>query len=150
MKQMLNAALVLAATKHDGQYDKQGVPYVFHVLKVQYLLKSSDEELNCIALLHDILEDTDTTPEELYAAGMSKRVVNGVLFMTKEKGVSYADYLKKIATSKDAILVKMSDIRHNMDLRRLKGVTEKDLRRMAKYVNAYNFLKIALENFDKE
>lgn len=145
MKQMLNAAITIAATRHDGQYDKQGLPYIMHVLKVQYLLKSEDEELNCIAVLHDILEDTKTTVEELFSIGMSKRVVDAVCLLTKKKDIEYKDYLERITCNKDAIRVKMSDIRHNMDLRRLKGVTEKDLRRMEKYIHAYNFLKNALE-----
>lgn len=147
MKQMLNAAITLAATRHDGQYDKQGLPYIMHVLKVQYLLKSEDEELNCIAVLHDILEDTKTTVTELFSFGMSKRVVDAVSLLTKNKGEEYHIYLERIATNRDAIRVKMADIRHNMDLRRLKGVTEKDLHRMEKYIHAYNFLKNSLGEF---
>ncbi len=145
MKQMLNAAIVFAATKHDGQFDKAGMPYIMHVLKVQYLLKSDDEELNCIAILHDILEDTDATVETLFSIGMSKRVVDAVWVLTKVKHTEYKDYLEQISSNKDAVRVKMADIRHNMDLRRLKGVTEKDLRRMEKYIHAYNFLKNSLE-----
>jgi len=144
---MLNAAIAFAAEKHDGQYDKQGQPYILHTMKVQYLLKSEDEELNCIAILHDILEDTDTTVDDLFKVGISKRVVDAVCLLTKAKGVEYKDYLTLIATNRDAIRVKMADIRHNMDLRRLKGVTEKDLKRMEKYIHAYNFLKNTLENF---
>lgn len=145
MKQMLNAAIVLAATRHDGQYDKQGLPYIMHTLKVQYLLKSEDEELNCIAVLHDILEDTKTTVEELFDIGMSKRVVDAVCLLTKDKKIEYKDYLEKISSNIDAVRVKMCDIRHNMDMRRLKGVTEKDLKRMEKYIHAYNFLKGILD-----
>lgn len=61
MQQMLNKAIVLAATHHDGQFDKSGLPYILHVMKVMHYLKSNDEELNCIAVLHDIIEDTSCT-----------------------------------------------------------------------------------------
>ena len=142
---MLSAAIALAANRHDGQYDKQGLPYIMHVLKVMYLLKSEDEELNCIAVLHDILEDTKTTVQELFSLGISKRVVDAVVILTKVKGEEYRVYLDRVANNQDCVRVKMVDIRHNMDLRRLKGVTEKDLKRMEKYIHAYNFLKGVLD-----
>lgn len=146
MKQMLNAAIVFAATKHDGQYDQGGHPYITHVLKVMYLLKTDDEELQCIAVLHDVVEDCyeDHEHEQAYQdlrdIGQSERVIRGVRILTKFKGQEYEDYVKGVISSYDTIRAKKADLRHNMDLRRMKGVTAKDLRRIEKYVKFYALL----------
>lgn len=137
MKQQLNVAIVLAARMHDGQYDKSGLPYILHVMKVMHYLKTDDEELNCIAVLHDIVEDTAITINELNQMGFSNRIVDGVYLLTKRTGISYDEYLENICTSRDAMLVKKADLRHNMDIRRLKGITDKDMKRLEKYAKAY-------------
>lgn len=139
--EMLNNMIVLAATKHSGQYDKGGNPYFMHVSKVQFYLKSDDEELNCIALGHDIVEDTDVTYQELRDLGFSERVINGISCMTKNRGESYEEYKAKVKSNPDSIRVKMQDLRHNSDIRRLKGITEKDIRRIEKYHAFYMELK---------
>lgn len=138
---MLNKAIMIATMAHDNQFDKAGQPYILHPLKVMHYLKSDDEELMCIAVLHDVLEDSDVTYEDLLEAGMSYRVLVALNLLTKRKGVRYQDYMDDIASNKDAIVVKMADLRHNMDIRRLKGVTDKDLERLAKYARSYEFLK---------
>jgi (p)ppGpp synthase/HD superfamily hydrolase len=135
--EMLNKMLVLATTRHAGQFDKAGNPYILHPLKVMYYLKTDDEELQCIALAHDLVEDTDTTYTELYDMGFTGRVVAGIQALTKLPGESYEQYKEKVKANKDAIKVKMCDLRHNTDIRRLKGVSEKDLDRMARYNRFY-------------
>lgn len=140
MQQMLNTALMIAAKAHDGQFDKAGKPYIFHVLAVMHKLRSNDEELNCIALLHDVIEDTNTTYLQLRGDGMSERVIEAVKLLTKVPGQTADEYLEGILTSRDAMLVKKSDLQHNMDMRRLKGVTEKDLARMNKYIKMYHVI----------
>lgn len=138
MKQMLNAAIKLAAIWHDGQYDKAGNPYILHVLKVMHYLKSDDEELNCIAVLHDIIEDCEgVNASSLYNAGMSQRVVQGVMKLTKTPGQTKEEYQAEVFSSVDAMLVKRCDLRHNMDIRRLKGLRQKDFERMAAYAEFY-------------
>ncbi len=144
MQQMLNAAIVLAATAHDGQFDKAGKPYILHVLAVLDNLNSTDEELNCVAVLHDIIEDTKTTYQDLRDAGISERVIEGVRFLTKLPGQTAEEYLEGILNDEDAMLVKLADLEHNMDLKRLKGVTPKDLARMEKYILMYNAIKTKL------
>lgn len=132
--QMLNKMLVLVTNKFDGKFDKGGQPYVLHCLKVMYYTKSDDEELQCIALGHDLVEDTDVTYKELSEMGFTPRVINGIAALTKMPGQTSEEYLtgiKNVGT--DAIRVKLADLRHNSDIRRLKGVTEKDLKRIAKY-----------------
>ena len=135
--EMLNKMLLLATTRHAGQFDKGGNPYILHPLKVMYYLKNDDEELQCIALAHDLVEDTDTTFAELKEMGFSDRVIDGIRALTKMPGESYDDYKCRVKANKDAIKVKLCDLRHNTDVRRLKGVTQKDLDRMEKYHRFY-------------
>lgn len=134
---MLNRAIVFAVQAHQNQYDKAGQPYILHPLKVMDLLNTPDEELRCIALLHDVIEDTAYTGRDLAAAGMSERVINGVMSLTRWKGQDYDDYKRQVKSNIDAIRVKMADLTHNSDIRRLKGVQPKDLQRQAKYQEFY-------------
>ncbi|WP_033839170.1 hypothetical protein [Mesorhizobium loti] len=150
MKHVISQAIAFAVRCHQGQFDKAGQPYILHPLKVMYLLKSDDEELMSIAVTHDTIEDCFADDEkgfsELQYVGMTPRVIAGVRLLTKNPQQSYEDYIAAILTSRDAICMKMTDVRHNMDLRRLKGITEKDLTRIAKYTVTYHKLKAALEN----
>lgn len=140
--ELLNKMLVLATTRHAGQFDRGGNPYILHPLKVMYYLKSNDEELQCIALAHDLVEDTDTTYDELRSMGFTERVIEGIAALTKLPGESYDQYKERVKANPDAIKVKMADLRHNTDIRRLKGVTEKDLARVEKYQRFYLELQL--------
>jgi (p)ppGpp synthase/HD superfamily hydrolase len=102
-----------------------------------HYLKSDDEELQCMALLHDVVEDTKTTWDDLRDVGCTERVINGVKALTKMPGESYDQYKERVFANEDAMQVKMADLRHNTDIRRLKGVTEKDIIRMEKYNRFY-------------
>jgi (p)ppGpp synthase/HD superfamily hydrolase len=110
-----------------------------------HYLKSDDEELMCIALGHDVIEDTSVTYKDLIDAGMSLRVVEGIRALTKKHGHTYEHYKERVFANEDAMRVKMADLRHNTDIRRLKGVTEKDIARMAKYHLFYLELKFKLQ-----
>ncbi len=135
--ELLDKALLIATNAHHGQFDKGGTPYILHPLKVMHYLKSDDEELMAIALLHDTVEDTDVTFVDLEAAGMTPRVIAALRLLTKQRGQTLGEYKEAIFSSKDAMMVKRADLRHNSDIRRLKGVTEKDIARMAKYHTFY-------------
>lgn len=137
----LNKMLVLVTTKFDGKFDRGGVPYVLHCLKVMHYTKSDDEELMCIALGHDLVEDTDVTYAALREMGFSERVIIGIRAMTKVPGETNDEYMERIKACPDAIRVKLADLRHNSDIRRLKGVTEKDIKRIEKYHRMYLELK---------
>jgi len=139
--EMLNKMLVLVTTKFDGKFDKGGVPYVLHCLKVMHYLKSDDEELQCIALGHDLVEDTNVTYAQLRELYFSERVITGIRAMTKVPGETNDEYMDRIIACPDAIRVKLADLRHNSDIRRLKGVTAKDIERITKYHNMYLILK---------
>lgn len=130
---MLANMLLIATNAHAGQFDKGGKPYILHPLKVMHYLKTEDEELQCIALGHDLIEDTDVTYSELIGAGMSARVIEGIRALTKMRGESYLEYKQRVLQNRDAMLVKLCDLRHNTDIRRLKGITDKDVARIAKY-----------------
>lgn len=134
---MLSKMLVLATNAHAGQFDKAGKPYILHCLKVMHYLKTEDEELMCIALGHDIVEDTKVTYVDLWSQGFSARVINGINALTKQRGQTYDEYKHQVFASEDAMRVKMCDLRHNSDIRRLKGVTQKDVERIAKYHQFY-------------
>ena len=138
---MLGKMLVLATNSHDGQFDKGGKPYIMHCLKVMHYLKSEDEELMCIALGHDLVEDTKVTYHQLNEAGFSERVIDGIWSLTKQRGQTYDEYKRQVFANEDAMRVKLCDLRHNSDIRRLKGVTEKDVARIAKYHQFYLEIK---------
>ena len=142
----LNQMLVLATGAHSDQYDRGGNPYILHPLKVMHYLKSEDEELQCIALGHDIIEDTNVTYSDLKHAGFSDRIIDGIRVLTKLPGETYDEYKERVFTNRDAMLVKMADLRHNTDIRRLKGVSEKDIQRVAKYHMFYLEIREKLEN----
>lgn len=131
--EMLGKMLVIVTNAHAGQFDRGGAPYILHPLKVMHYLKSDDEELMVMALGHDVIEDTDVTYADLRAAGISERAIRGIAALTKLPGQTLAEYKVGVFANPDARRVKMADLRHNTDIRRLKGVTEKDIARMAKY-----------------
>ena len=143
--EMLSKMLVLATVSHRDQFDKGGTPYILHPLKVMYYLKSDDEELNCVALGHDIVEDCGITYAELYEVSFSSRVVDGIRCLTKVPGETHDEYMAKVKSNPDAIRVKMCDLRHNSYIRRLKGVTAKDIARIEKYHKMFLELRDALE-----
>ena len=130
---MLSTAIRIATEAHDGQYDRGGMPYILHPLKVMHYTKATDEEILCIAVLHDVVEDSDVTLNDLREACMSERVINAVRALTKLPGQSYDEYREAVFANRDAMLVKLADLRHNTDIRRLKGITIKDRERMARY-----------------
>ena len=135
--ELLGKMLVLATNAHSDQFDRGGNPYILHPLKVMHYLKTDDEELQCIALGHDLLEDTEINVQDFIQEGFTYRIINAITALTKIPGESYEEYKLKVFSNKDAMKVKMADLRHNTDIRRLKGVTDKDLARTEKYYKFY-------------
>ena len=135
--ELLGKVLVLATNAHAGQFDRGGKPYILHPLKVMHYLKTDDEELQCIALLHDVIEDTNTSWKDLEAIGCTSRVISAVRVLTKMPGQTYDEYKLEVFANLDAMRVKSCDLRHNTDIRRLKGITQKDIDRNAKYNQFY-------------
>lgn len=135
---LLSKMIEIAADAHKYQYDKAGKPYILHCLKVMDLLDTDDIELMCIAVGHDLIEDTEIDEETLRDFyNIPDRVVNGILCLTKVNGESYSDYKEKVKSNPDAVLVKIADLTHNTDVSRIKGVTQKDMDRTLKYYKFY-------------
>ena len=143
--QMLSKMIALASFQHANQYDKAGMPYILHCLKVMDYLNTNDLELMCIAVGHDLLEDTAVSSKDLYDLGFPPRVVQGIEDLTKVPGISYEDYVAGIKRNYDAIVVKIADLKHNSDISRLKGVTEKDIKRTVKYYELYLELEATMK-----
>lgn len=138
---LLSKMLEIAAVAHSGQFDKGGQPYILHPLKVMHYTKSEDEEIQCIAIGHDLFEDTTITAFDLMNAGMTPRIINGIGALTRQDWMTAAEYRKQVLDNPDAIIVKLADLRHNSDIRRLKGITPKDQERMVRYHAFYLELK---------
>jgi len=147
--EMLSKMILIATNAHDGQFDRGGTPYILHPMKVMHYLKTDDEELQCIALGHDVIEDTKVTYKDLRDAGISERVIKGIAALTKMPGQTYDEYKEGVFANVDAMKVKMADLRHNTDVRRLKGVTEKDIQRMEKYHRFYLEIMAKLQEVEK-
>lgn len=131
-------ALRLCFEAHKDQLDKSGLPYVFHPF---HLAEQMDnEETVCVALLHDVVEDTDYTLEELIAMGFPKPVTDALALMTHDENVPYLDYVAKLKDNPVARQVKLADLKHNSDLTRLDRVDEKALERVEKYRKAMELL----------
>lgn len=143
--ELLGKVLVLATNSHAGQFDRGGNPYILHPMKVMHYLKSNDEELQCMALLHDVIEDTKTTWKDLEEIGCTPRIIAAVKALTKMPGQSYDEYKEVVFANADAMKVKMADLRHNTDIRRLKGITQKDIDRLAKYNQFYLEIQAKLQ-----
>ena len=138
---MLAKVISIAAVAHSSQLDKGGNAYILHPMRLMMRLRTTDVELMQIAIMHDVIEDHPIyTIETLESEGFSKRVINGLRCMTPEKNESYEQYIRRIATNDDAVLVKLEDLRDNSDITRLKGITQKDFDRVQKYQKAFQYL----------
>ncbi|WP_311678869.1 HD domain-containing protein [Sneathia vaginalis] len=131
-------ALKIATEAHKGQVDKAGVPYINHPLTVASLVETEEEKI--VALLHDTIEDTNITEQDLLNYGFSNKIVEAVKLLTHNKDVPYMDYVAKIKDNELARKVKIADLTHNSDLSRLKEITDKDKKRYNKYQNALLYL----------
>ena len=131
-------AYEIAKRAHLGQVDKAGEDYIKHPEKVASFVKTDEEK--AVAYLHDVIEDTELTLEDLHEYEFSKEVIEAVDIITKKKGEDYQSYLNSVKKNKLARAVKLADLRHNLDLTRLTKVTEKDIERKEKYQKAIDFL----------
>ena len=135
---MTKKALKLCFEAHKEQVDKSGMPYVFHPFHLAEQMES--EETTVVALLHDVVEDTDYTIEDLTAMGFDKAVTDAIALMTHADGVDYMDYVRAIKENPIAKAVKLADLTHNSDLTRLDTVDEKTIARVEKYRQAMALL----------
>lgn len=134
----LNKAYEIAYMAHKNQKDKGGTEYINHPVAVSALVGSLEEKI--VALLHDVVEDTRVTLEELKSFGFNDNIIAAIDAISKKDGESIDDYMNRVKNNKLACSVKKADLLHNMDMSRLKVVNKKDLERLAKYQYIYNYL----------
>lgn len=135
---MTKKALQLSFMAHKDQTDKSGMPYVFHPFHLAEQMP--DEDTTIVALLHDVIEDTHYTLDDLRAMGFNEQVLDALALMTHDKQIPYMDYVAKIKGNKIARTVKLADLKHNSDLSRLNNVDEKAMKRIEKYRQAIALL----------
>ncbi len=131
-------ALLISFEAHKNQVDKCGMPYVYHPFHLAEQMK--DEYTTCVALLHDVVEDTDTTLEQLKADGFPEAVTDAIALLTHDNNVPYLEYVRHIKDNPIAKAVKLADLAHNMDLTRLDEPDAAAYERNRKYENAVAIL----------
>ena len=135
---MTKQAMKLCFEAHKDQQDKSGLPYVFHPF---HLAEQMQDEVTCtVALLHDVVEDTEYTFDDLADMGFPPVVLEALRLLTHEESVPYMDYVRKIKQNPVAAEVKLADLQHNSDLSRMDAVTEQALIRREKYLQAIALL----------
>lgn len=136
---LLEHAIAIALDVHSGQRDRYGRPYILHPLHVM-LQMDSQEEMTA-AVLHDVVEDSDTTLNDLRAHGFPENILQAVDLLTHEKSaMSYDEYVRRLKPNPIARKIKLADLQHNMDIRRLKNVGPDDAARLEKYHRAWRML----------
>lgn len=131
-------ALHIAQKAHEGQTDKAGKPYILHPIRVAQRCNTDTERI--VALLHDVIEDTEITPNNLYSAGFSKTIVDAVLSVTRRENESYSNFIERCSLNPIGRIVKIHDLEDNMDITRLDSLAERDVKRLNKYLKAYRYL----------
>jgi (p)ppGpp synthase/HD superfamily hydrolase len=143
----LERAIRIAVKVHKGQKDKYGAPYIGHVLRVSGAGRTEDEKI--VGALHDVVEDSEWTYDDLRKAGFAEHIVQAVKALTKEDNdEKYDDFVERTRKNKLAIRVKLNDLQDNMDVRRIPAeVGEKDVKRLNKYLRAW---RILIKDFDED
>ncbi|MBQ6190411.1 MAG: hypothetical protein IJK45_09595 [Bacteroidaceae bacterium] len=136
---MYEKVLTLVTEKHRNQRDKAGMPYMGHLARVAE--KCSGDEEKMVALMHDLVEDTDVDEAFLRSYGIPEDMVDAVISLTKREGEDYMDFIDRVSNDSLAREVKIADLEDNMDITRLYDLKEEDLRRLQKYHKAWRLLK---------
>ena len=132
-------ALALAAQAHKGQYDLAGAPYICHPMRVA--LAQSDERARIVAILHDVIEDTAVTYQDLSAAGFDDEIIGAVEALTKRSGEKRIDAAARAKANPLALQVKLADVADNMNLARISNPTAEDYARLREYEGVLAYLK---------
>jgi (p)ppGpp synthase/HD superfamily hydrolase len=136
----IKLAKAISTRAHTGQTDRGGVDYINHPTVIADKVKHEGENYEIVAWLHDVVEDSEYTMDDIKAFGFNKEVTDAVAILTRNSSMNYDEYLQVIRANKIALKVKIADITHNSDLTRLKKITLKDLDRNKKYKKALKFL----------
>ena len=131
-------AMQICFEAHRDQVDKGGMPYVFHPFHLAEQMETEEE--TCTALLHDVMEDTAWTYEQLAAEGFPSSVMEALALLTHDDNTPYLDYVERLSGNRIAARVKLADLRHNSTAGRLPVIGEKERKRMRKYLRAQAIL----------
>jgi (p)ppGpp synthase/HD superfamily hydrolase len=138
-KKQLAMAIGIAAKAFKDKLDKSEEPYILHCLYVMY--KQTTDTRRIIAILHDLVEDTDWDFQDLRNKGFGDAVIMPLMLLTHDPTMkTYEQYIAEISTNEDARAVKLADLEHNTQVSRLKGLTKADFARLEKYHKAYTYL----------
>lgn len=139
----LDKAIAITSGAFEGEFDKGGHPYIQHCLHVMHQVKHLGIQAQIAAIFHDLLEDHPElwSAQALIEEGFDPHTVEIVVLMTHKKGEAYMDYIRRLSVSSIGIAIKMADLRHNSDIHRLRGLTDKDFDRLKKYFIAYSYLR---------
>ncbi|NBF06477.1 HD domain-containing protein [Pseudomonas sp. Fl5BN2] len=135
----LERAIAIAAQAHAGQVDKGGAPYILHPLRVMLRLSAPEERI--VAVLHDVIEDSPVTLEELRSEGFSDEVLRALAALTKTAGEDYPAFIRRAGQNPLARRVKLADLAENSDLSRIAAPGASDLQRREKYREAIDYLE---------
>lgn len=135
----LERAIAIAAQAHAGQTDKAGAPYILHPLRVMLMLDTTEAQI--VGVLHDVIEDTPITYDDLRAEGFSEAILAALECVTKRDGEEYTTFVGRAAQNPIARQVKLADLQDNSDLSRIPSPTAKDYARLEKYRQAIALLK---------
>jgi len=144
----IDRAISIATKAHEGQVDKAGLPYILHPLRVMFQFTSEVEMI--VAVMHDVVEDSDVTIHELSQNGFSTIIIEAIDCLTKRKNENYNDFILRISTNDLAIKIKIGDIRDNLNLTRLNDIDSKDFMRINKYYKALKFLEKQISRLDSK
>ncbi len=139
---MLNKAIEIATRAHAGQVDKAGEPYILHPLRVMLSRENGIERI--CAVLHDVVEDSEITFDDLCKEGFSEEIITVLDCLTNRNGESYDEFIYRILKNETACHVKLADLCDNMNLSRIENPNEKDEARMKKYSEAAERIMSAL------
>ena len=137
----LERAIAIAATAHAGQKDRSGAPYILHPIRLMMGVESMESKI--VAVLHDVVEDTDWTFERLRAEGFTDSVLTALDCVTRRETETYEEFVERSRVNPIARPVKLADLEDNMNVRRLDALKEKDLARLERYHRAWLRLRSA-------
>ncbi len=137
-RELLEKAIGIAVAAHRGQRDRYGAPYILHPLRVMSRVQTEEDKI--VAILHDVVEDTHWSPEDLRREGFPEPLLEALACVTKREGEAYEDFVKRSAGNPVARRVKIADLEDNLDIRRMPAIAEEDLGRLRKYLAAWREL----------
>ena len=140
----IERAIEIAISAHKNQSDKAGKPYLLHPLRLMLKMRTDAEMI--AAVLHDVVEDSAWTLDDLRSEGFSEEIVAAVDHLTRREGQTYEDYVERAAGNRIACRIKIADLEDNLDATRLQEFSDSTIRRFEKYLKAWRFLTHNVEN----